>query len=99
MVKRMKEPKLKKSGRPKGPGPVRLVAMVLLVIGVGTAGLFTASLASLLVERYLRRRMVTDFETEDHPVLCNWSPRGGEAGPLKPYDRLILLSRIFLKPS
>ena len=56
----------------------RLVAMVILVIGVGTAGLFTASLASLLVERYLRRRMLTTFETEDHLVLCNWSPRGLE---------------------
>jgi voltage-gated potassium channel len=56
----------------------RLVAMVLLVIGVGTAGLFTASLASLLVERYLRRRLLTNFETEDHLVLCNWSPRGLE---------------------
>jgi voltage-gated potassium channel len=56
----------------------RLIAMLILVVGVGTAGLFTASLASLLVERYLRRRMVTDFETEDHLVLCNWSARGLE---------------------
>src|SRR3954462_11812422 len=56
----------------------RLVSMVLLVIGVGTAGLFTASLASLLVERYLRRRLLTNFETEDHLVLCNWSSRGLE---------------------
>ncbi len=56
----------------------KVIAMVVLVIGVGTAGLFTASLASLLVERYLRRRMVSNFETEDHLVLCNWSPRGLE---------------------
>jgi voltage-gated potassium channel len=58
--------------------PGRLVTMVLLVLGVGLAGLFTASVASLLIERYLRRRDVENFEMEDHLVLCNWSPRGLE---------------------
>jgi voltage-gated potassium channel len=56
----------------------RVIAMVLLVLGVGLAGLFTASLASLLIERYLRRRDVSTFEMDDHLVLCNWSPRGLE---------------------
>ena len=52
--------------------------MVLLVTGVGLAGLFTASVASLLVERYLRRSDVSHFEMDDHLVLCNWAPRGLE---------------------
>ena len=52
--------------------------MVLLVAGVGLAGLFTASVASLLVERYLRRSDVSHFEMEGHLVLCNWAPRGLE---------------------
>ena len=56
----------------------RLLAMVLLVAGVGLAGLFTASVASILVERYLRRRDVSNFEMDDHLVLCNWAPRGLE---------------------
>ena len=56
----------------------RVLAMVLLVAGVGLAGLFTASVASLLVERYLRRRDVSNFEMDDHLVLCNWAPRGLE---------------------
>jgi voltage-gated potassium channel len=56
----------------------RLVTMILLVLGVGFAGLFTASVASLLIERYLRRRDVENFEMGDHLVLCNWSPRGLE---------------------
>jgi voltage-gated potassium channel len=56
----------------------RAMAMVLLVAGVGLAGLFTASVASLLVERYLRRRDVSHFEMDDHLVLCNWAPRGLE---------------------
>ena len=54
----------------------RSTAMILLVAGVGLAGLFTASVASLLVERYLRRHDVSNFEMDDHLVLCNWSPRG-----------------------
>ncbi len=54
----------------------RLLTMAILVLGVGTAGLFTASVASLLVEGYLRRRDVSSFEMGDHLVLCNWSPRG-----------------------
>jgi len=56
----------------------RLVAMAIIVFGVGTAGLFTASVASLLIERYMWRREVSNMELEDHLVLCNWSPRGLE---------------------
>jgi voltage-gated potassium channel len=54
----------------------RVLTMGMLVLGVGSAGLFTASVASLLVEHYLRRPEVSHFEMEDHLVLCNWSPRG-----------------------
>jgi len=56
----------------------RILAMLLLVAGVGLAGLFTASVASLLVERYLRRGDVSHFEMDDHLVLCNWAPRALE---------------------
>ena len=56
----------------------RVTAMFLLVAGVGVAGLFTASVASLLVERYLRRSDVSHFEMDDHLVLCNWAPRALE---------------------
>ena len=54
----------------------RLFAMVLLGTGVGLAGLFTGTVASILVEHQLRRRDVSNFEMEDHLVLCNWGPRG-----------------------
>src|SRR5579883_2009781 len=59
-------------------GTGRILAMILMVAVVGLAGLFTASVASLLVERYLRRRDVTHFQMDDHLVLCNWTPRGLE---------------------
>jgi len=54
----------------------RLLAMALLGLGVGLAGLFTGSVASILVAQNLRRREVSNFEMEDHLVLCNWSERG-----------------------
>jgi voltage-gated potassium channel len=56
----------------------RIAAMILLATGVGLVGLFTASVASLLVERYLRRSDVSHFEMEGHLVLCNWASRGLE---------------------
>jgi voltage-gated potassium channel len=54
----------------------RLVAMALAVVGVAMVGLFTATVASLLVEKYLRRREVNEFAMDDHLILCNWAPRG-----------------------
>jgi voltage-gated potassium channel len=54
----------------------RLISMVLLGLGVGLAGLFTGSVASILVAQNLRRRDVSNFEMDDHLVLCNWSERG-----------------------
>jgi len=53
----------------------RLVIAAVLVFGVALAGLFTASVASILIERSLRRREVATLAMSDHLVLCNWSPR------------------------
>lgn len=54
----------------------RFFAMVLLSTGVGLAGLFTGTVASVLVEHQLRKREMTQYEMDDHLVLCNWGPRG-----------------------
>ena len=56
----------------------RLVVSVVVFLGVALAGLFTASVASILVERSLRSREVSNLEMSDHLVLCNWSPRALE---------------------
>ena len=53
----------------------RFVVAAVLVVGVALAGLFTASVASILIERALRSREVPNLEMSDHLVLCNWSPR------------------------
>src|SRR5215211_6781822 len=42
----------------------RFFAMVLLGTGVGLAGLFTGTVASVLVENQLRRRDVSDFQMD-----------------------------------
>jgi voltage-gated potassium channel len=54
------------------------MVMLLQGVGVGLVGLFTASVASILIERYLRRRELDATAMENHIVLCNWAPRGGE---------------------
>ena len=64
----------------------RVTAVVILVIGVGLAGLFTGNVASILVENRLRRRDVSNFEMEDHLVLCNWSPAGAGVDPRGPHQ-------------
>lgn len=56
--------------------PGRVLVMLVLISGVGLVGLFTGTVASVLVEQQLRRREVANFEMEDHLVLCNWAPRG-----------------------
>ena len=53
----------------------RIVVSGVLVVGVALAGLFTASVASILIERSLRSREVPNLEMSGHLVLCNWSPR------------------------
>jgi voltage-gated potassium channel len=53
----------------------RLVVSGVLVVGVALAGLFTASVASILIERSLRSREVPKIEMSGHLVLCHWSPR------------------------
>ena len=54
----------------------RVFAMLIVSTGVGLAGLFTGTVASILVANQLRRREMSNFEMEDHLVLCNWGPRG-----------------------
>jgi voltage-gated potassium channel len=56
----------------------RILTIVVIVSGVALVGLFTASVASFLIERSLRSREVSSLEMSEHLVLCNWAPRGLE---------------------
>ena len=56
----------------------RIFALIVLGAGIGLVALFTGAIASALVELRIRSREVSNFEMEDHLVLCNWAPRGLE---------------------
>jgi voltage-gated potassium channel len=56
----------------------RLLALVVLGAGISLVAVLTGAVASALVEMGLRRREVSNFEMEDHLVLCNWASRGLE---------------------
>lgn len=56
----------------------RLLAMFLVLVGVAMVGFATAIVTSYMVESFLRRRLVSEFEMDEHIILCNWAPRGLE---------------------
>lgn len=56
----------------------RVMSVFGIILGIGFLGLFTATLATSLVEMVLRGGMgLTGFRCEGHILVCGWSPRGG----------------------
>lgn len=52
----------------------RVNAMALMFVGIGILGLFTASVASVLIDRAARRRMgERSTRLKGHVVICNWN--------------------------
>lgn len=52
----------------------RLVALFLMLFGVGALSVFTATVASFFVEKRIRERMgVESFRTEQHHIVCGWN--------------------------
>lgn len=58
--------------------PGRFLALLVLAAGIALVAVLTGAIASALVDIRLRRREVSNFQMEDHLVLCNWAPRGLE---------------------
>lgn len=56
----------------------RILVLAVMAAGISLVAVLTGAVASALVEMGLRRREVSNFEMEDHLVLCNWAPRGLE---------------------
>lgn len=68
----------------------RLVALFLMLFGVGALSIFTATVASFFVEKRMRERMgVESFKIENHHIVCGWNGKvrqilaGFEADALK----------------
>ncbi|MCD4782320.1 MAG: NAD-binding protein [Candidatus Eremiobacteraeota bacterium] len=52
----------------------RFIAMVIMFVGVSFMGLFSATIASGLVERDIKGGMgMLDVDLEDHVVVCGWN--------------------------
>jgi hypothetical protein len=54
----------------------KVMATITLVLGVGVAGLYTASLTTLLVNRKLKGGKMTSAEKRGHVIICNWNEKG-----------------------
>ena len=71
----------------------RLLAMFLVLVGVAMVGFATAIVTSYMVESFLRRRLVNEFEMEEHLILCNW-PRAAWNGFAKSIARSFKIKSI-----
>lgn len=54
----------------------RLIAIVDMIVGIGVLAAFSATLASILVERKIREDLgMSSYNFEDHVILCEWNYR------------------------
>ena len=54
----------------------RFVGLITMVFGIGILGLFTGSIASILVEKKIKRnRGMHSYEFENHIIICEWNHR------------------------
>lgn len=57
----------------------RIIAVIVMVTGIGLLGVFTAAVASIFVEnRFMENRGMTSTHAKDHFIICGWSYRGPE---------------------
>lgn len=59
--------------------PGRAIGAVTMVFGIGILGMFTATIASVFVEKKLREnRGMGSFVLENHIIICEWNHRARE---------------------
>lgn len=64
------------SGVPQTPAGKIIVTMIL-VISLGIVGIFTATIASMMVEHRIGgKRKMPKYELKNHIVICNWNTKG-----------------------
>jgi voltage-gated potassium channel len=55
----------------------KVIVAVILIISLGIVGIFTATLASLIIEHRIGgKRKMPNYELKDHIVVCNWNDKG-----------------------
>lgn len=54
----------------------RMIGVIIMIFGIGMLGMFTATIASIFVEKKLKEdRGMKSFEFENHIILCEWNHR------------------------
>lgn len=83
----------------------RIIGIVLMFLGIGVLSTFTATIASLFVERKLKReRGMGTYKLTDHIILCEWNRRAREilrelrSDPRTANKAIVLLADIETKP-
>ena len=83
----------------------RLIGMLIMFCGIGVLGIFSATVASVLVERKLKEdRGMHSYDFTDHIILCEWNYRAKEIVHELHADQqghevpIVLIAEIDLKP-
>lgn len=57
----------------------RVIGVFLMIFGIGTLGVFTASISSYFVDRRMKEdRGMKEYEYTNHYIICEWSERTRE---------------------
>ncbi|HSR52067.1 MAG TPA: ion channel [Acidobacteriota bacterium] len=57
----------------------RVIGVVMMLVGIGVLGMFSATIASILVERKLKEELgMLSKEIRDHLIICQWNRRANE---------------------
>lgn len=83
----------------------RVIAIILMLMGIGLLGTLSATIASFLVDRRIKENMGMNSSTfEDHIIICEWNHRAEEIIKGFRQDRatahtpLVLISDLDQKP-
>jgi voltage-gated potassium channel len=83
----------------------QIVGIISMVFGIGFLGLFTATIATVLVERMMKEgRGVKPIKCKGHIVICGWNTRGIHALDELKHEvdinqtPIVLLANLELKP-
>lgn len=83
----------------------RVIAILMMFFGIGLLGMFSATVASILVQHRLREeRGLSNYRYRNHIILCEWNHRTLEiindlrADPKTAHQHLVLIADIPTKP-
>ncbi len=83
----------------------RIIGILIMFLGIGILGMFTATIAGVLVEKKLKEdRGMRSFNFEDHIIICEWNFRAKEilkelrSDPRWENRPVVLIADVELKP-